>query len=81
MSQPHSETPLRAPDVFAADCPVRPVFDAITSHWAALVVALLATRIDDISEKMLSRTLRALPRDSLVSRAAAPPCRSRSPTS
>src|SRR4051794_33243558 len=87
MSQPTSEKvnegePVRSQDVFAADCPVRPIFDDITSRWATLVVTLLMTRphrfsqlairIGGISDKMLSQTLRALPRDGLASRTVPP---------
>lgn len=69
-------------DVFAADCPVRPIFGDITSRWATLVITLLtdrphrfsqlAARIGGVSEKMLSQTLRALTRDGLVSRTVTP---------
>ncbi|SFJ94504.1 DNA-binding transcriptional regulator, HxlR family [Amycolatopsis sacchari] len=73
---------MHSRDVFAADCPVRPIFDDITSRWATLVVGLLANRphrfselasaIGGISEKMLSQTLKALTRDGLVDRAVTP---------
>ena len=87
MSQPPSETvngsePASSQDVFAADCPVRPIFGDITSRWATLVLAALVTRphrfselaarIGGISEKMLSQTLRALTRDGLVNRTVTP---------
>jgi DNA-binding HxlR family transcriptional regulator len=87
MSQSPSETvnswePVSPQDVFAADCPVRPIFGDITSRWATLVLAALVTRphrfselaarIGGISEKMLSQTLRALTRDGLVSRTVTP---------
>ena len=36
--------PLRSEDLFDADCPVRPIFDDITSRWATLVLVLLMTR-------------------------------------
>ena len=87
MSQSISETvngwePAPSQDVFAADCPVRPIFGDITSRWATLVLVALTTRphrfselaarIGGISEKMLSQTLRALTRDGLVSRTVTP---------
>lgn len=72
---------MQLPDLFAEDCPVRPIFDDITSRWATLLLGLLATRphrfselasgIGGISEKMLSQTLRALTRDGLVDRIVA----------
>ncbi|WP_438452968.1 winged helix-turn-helix transcriptional regulator [Streptomyces asiaticus] len=76
------QEPVRSHDVFAADCPVRPIFGDITSRWATLVItaltarphrfAQLAARIGGISEKMLSQTLRALTRDGLVERTVTP---------
>ncbi|WP_042403398.1 winged helix-turn-helix transcriptional regulator [Streptacidiphilus carbonis] len=87
MSQSISETVdgeelVSSQDVFAADCPVRPIFGDITSRWATLVLAALMTRphrfsqlaarIGGISEKMLSQTLRALTRDGLVNRTVTP---------
>ncbi|MCS0604071.1 helix-turn-helix transcriptional regulator [Streptomyces sp. LP11] len=87
MSQPLPETVNggelgSSQDVFAADCPVRPIFGDITSRWATLVLAALMTRphrfselaarIGGVSEKMLSQTLRALTRDGLVSRTVTP---------
>ncbi|MFD8339289.1 winged helix-turn-helix transcriptional regulator [Streptomyces solisilvae] len=70
--------PVRLYDVFATDCPVRPIFGDVTSRWATLVITALmarphrfsqlAARIGGVSEKMLSQTLRALTRDGLISR-------------
>src|SRR5882757_7028019 len=55
MSQSPSETvngsePASSQDVFAADCPVRPIFGDITSRWATLVLAALVTRPHRFSE-------------------------------
>lgn len=71
-----------SPDLYAADCPVRPIYDDITSRWATLVLTTLMTRphrfsqlaarIGGISEKMLAQTLRALTRDGLVNRTVVP---------
>jgi DNA-binding HxlR family transcriptional regulator len=76
----HQPDPSR--DVFAADCPVRPILDDLTSRWATLVLAALmsrphrfsqlAARIEGISEKMLSQTLRTLTRDGAVNRTVTP---------
>jgi DNA-binding HxlR family transcriptional regulator len=70
--------PVPSLDVFASDCPVRPILDDLTSRWATLVLAALmsqphrfsqlAARIEGISEKMLSQTLRTLTRDGAVNR-------------
>jgi DNA-binding HxlR family transcriptional regulator len=69
-------------DVFASDCPVRPILDDLTSRWATLVLAALmsrphrfsqlAARIEGISEKMLSQTLRTLTRNGAVNRIVTP---------
>jgi DNA-binding HxlR family transcriptional regulator len=68
------------PDVYAAQCPSRPVLDRLTSRWGVLVlVALLegthrfrelARKIGGVSEKMLSQTLQALESDGFVVRTA-----------
>jgi DNA-binding HxlR family transcriptional regulator len=60
------------------DCEVRQILDRIADKWSLLTIALLDRRplrftelrrqIDGISQRMLSRTLRHLERDGLVSR-------------
>ncbi|WP_413103023.1 winged helix-turn-helix transcriptional regulator [Streptomyces sp. Inha503] len=83
ISEPTGDRePVRSPNGFAADCPVRPIFGDITSRWATLVFTALMTRphrfselaarIEGVSEKMLSQTLRALTRDGLLIRTATP---------
>lgn len=67
-------------DVFSADCPTRLVLDRISDKWSTLILVLLAERphrfgelrrrIDGISQKMLTQTLRSLERDGLVNREA-----------
>jgi DNA-binding HxlR family transcriptional regulator len=74
--------PVPSLDVFASDCPVRPILDDLTSRWATLVLAALmsrphrfsqlAARIEGISEKMLSQTLRTLTRNGAVNRIVTP---------
>jgi DNA-binding HxlR family transcriptional regulator len=64
--------------VYAKDCPSRQVLDRIGDTWSVLVVGSLADgpqrytelarRIDGVSPKMLTQTLRALERDGLISR-------------
>lgn len=71
---------LQRPDAFNAQCPTRQVLDRIGDKWAVLVLILLEQetlrfnelrrRIDSISQKMLSQTLKSLERDGLVSRRA-----------
>lgn len=60
------------------DCPVRGVLDRISDKWSMLLVMTLADgpkrfnqlrrEIPDISQKMLTQTLRALQRDGMVAR-------------
>ncbi|GLY72791.1 HxlR family transcriptional regulator [Actinoallomurus iriomotensis] len=69
-------------DVFHRDCPARMVLDHVTSRWGVLILTALREgdlrfselreKIEGISEKMLSQTLRMLVRDGLVSRAVEP---------
>jgi DNA-binding HxlR family transcriptional regulator len=59
-------------------CPVRDVLDRIGGKWTTLIVMILATRphrfgelrraVPDISQRMLTQTLRDLQRDGLISR-------------
>ena len=61
-----------------ADCPVRDVLDQIGDKWSTLLVMVLAERphrfgelrraVPDISQRMLTQTLRDLQRDGFVSR-------------
>jgi len=69
-------------DPLTADCPGRDIFVHITSRWALLILIALAQRplrfhllrdrVDGISEKMLSQTLKTLMRDGLVTRSVMP---------
>jgi DNA-binding HxlR family transcriptional regulator len=66
------------PDGTLEDCPVRGVLDKVGDKWSMLVVLTLSggklrfnelrRRIPDISQKMLTQTLRELQRDGLVAR-------------
>jgi DNA-binding HxlR family transcriptional regulator len=72
----------RMSEVFHADCPARAVLDHITSRWGVWVLIALGPqalrfselrdRIEGVSEKMLSQTLRTLVRDGLVWREVEP---------
>ncbi len=65
-------------DVYAANCPTRKLLDRIADKWSVLILLLLGReamrfnmlkrRIDGVSQKMLSQTLRSLERDGLLSR-------------
>jgi len=62
----------------AANCPVRDVMDHIGGKWSSLLLMALGARphrfgelkraVPDISQRMLTQTLRSLQRDGLVSR-------------
>ena len=71
---------------YAANCPSRQVLDRIGDKWTVLVVIALtdgprrytelAKRIERVSQKMLTQTLRGLERDGMLSRtvhASVPP--------
>jgi DNA-binding HxlR family transcriptional regulator len=73
-------------DPYAADCPSRQVLDRIGDKWTVLIVIALtdgprryselAARIERVSQKMLTQTLRGLERDGMVTRtiqASVPP--------
>jgi DNA-binding HxlR family transcriptional regulator len=63
-------------------CPVRGVLDRIGDKWSFLIVSMLAEKplrfgalrraVPDISQRMLTQTLRELQRDGLIDRAVFP---------
>ncbi|MFI6938616.1 winged helix-turn-helix transcriptional regulator [Streptomyces sp. NPDC050418] len=69
-------------DVFSAKCPTRQVLDHIAGKWTVLVVdALLegtmrytdlSRRIEGVSQKMLTQTLRSLEGDGFITRTVHP---------
>src|SRR6266567_5954961 len=70
------------PDIFQANCLSRQVLQLIADEWTPLVIyaleegtmrfGQLLKRIDGISKKMLTQTLRALERNGLVQRVVYP---------
>ncbi|MEV4123429.1 helix-turn-helix domain-containing protein [Nocardia sp. NPDC049707] len=64
------------------DCEVRQILDRVADKWSLLVIALLDQRslrfselkrkIDGVSQRMLTRTLRHLERDGLIERTVYP---------
>ena len=68
----------RAFDPYAEDCPSRQALDRIGDRWTVLLVGALgdgprrfselSRRVEGISQKMLTQTLRGLERDGLVTR-------------
>ncbi|MFD5826622.1 winged helix-turn-helix transcriptional regulator [Lentzea sp. NPDC060358] len=67
---------------YRADCPTRHILDRIGDRWTVLIVGALwdgnarfselRRRIEGISQKMLTQTLRGLERDGLVHRVVHP---------
>jgi len=67
-------------DVYDASCPSRTALNRIGDRWTALVIGVLAERphrfgelrrrVDGVSQKMLTQTLRSLEQDGLVTRTA-----------
>ncbi len=80
MNQKQSDQPCWDP--YDRHCPTRQLLDRIGDRWTVLVIGALAAgplrfgalahRIDGISQKMLTQTLRALERDGLVTRTLYP---------
>lgn len=72
----------RSTAIYAEHCPVRDVLDRLGDRWSTLILQHLGERpmrfselmraIDDVSKRMLSRTLRALEEDGLVTRTVYP---------
>ncbi|WP_125100624.1 winged helix-turn-helix transcriptional regulator [Leucobacter chromiireducens] len=69
-------------DPYERDCPTRQLLDRIGDRWTVLIIGALADgplrfgelarRVDGVSQKMLTQTLRALERDGLVTRTLFP---------
>jgi len=65
-------------DVLSAKCPSREILDHVTSTWGCLILVVLQEktyrfselrrRIDGVSEKMLSQTLKTLEADGFISK-------------
>lgn len=69
---------MQQPDAFLRLCPSRAVLARVGEKWTALVIVALEggplrfgqllRRLDGVSQKMLTRTLRHMERDGLVTR-------------
>jgi len=72
----------RSPAPYAAHCPVRDVLDRLGDRWSTLVLqalkeaplrfSALQRQVDDVSKRMLAKTLRTLEEDGLVTRTVFP---------
>lgn len=78
-----ADGPASGFDAFAASCPSRRLLDTIGDKWASLVIVALglggrmrysklSSRIEGVSQKMLTQTLRGLERDGLLTRTVTP---------
>jgi DNA-binding HxlR family transcriptional regulator len=77
-----STSKTRKPDISIADCGYSRVLELISDKWTALVIYALENgsvrygellrRIEGISKKMLTQTVRKLERDGLIQRFVAP---------
>lgn len=80
--EPRQVRPLPSADVFNANCPSRTVVEILSDKWAMLLLWSLAgeplrfgelrRRLDGVTQKMLTQTLRSLERNGLVSRTVYP---------
>lgn len=70
-------------DVFASECPSRQVLGRVANKWTMLVICALTEsevlrfsqlrrRVEGVTQKMLTQTLRGLERDGLASRTVYP---------
>ena len=74
--------PALAADPYSANCATRRILDRIGDRWTVLIVGVLGEgdarfselgrRIEGVSQKMLTQTLRGLERDGLVRRTVYP---------
>lgn len=81
-NNPDSELPVLAQPFAAENCPIRDVLDRIGDKWSTLLITTLRERphrfgelrraVPDISQRMLTQTLRDLQRDGLISRHVLP---------
>ncbi|MDH6523188.1 DNA-binding HxlR family transcriptional regulator [Streptomyces sp. SAI-135] len=67
--------------VFRADCPSRPILDQIADKWSMMVMAVLVEprrfneikrRLDGVTQRVLTQTLRRLERNGMVERRVLP---------
>lgn len=67
--------------VFASDCPSRPILDQIADKWSMMTMAVLEKptrfneirrRLDGVTQRVLTQTLRRLERNGMVSRRVLP---------
>lgn len=67
--------------VFRPDCPSRPILDQIADKWSMMAMAVLAEpcrfneikrRLDGVTQRVLTQTLRRLERNGMITRRVLP---------
>ncbi|GHH42586.1 winged helix-turn-helix transcriptional regulator [Lentzea cavernae] len=75
------DTTVGEPVVFSADCPSRPILDQIADKWSMMAMAVLVEptrfnelkrRLDGITQRVLTQTLRRLERNGMIVRTVLP---------
>jgi DNA-binding HxlR family transcriptional regulator len=78
------DAPLPSVDFYLHECPARTVIEVLANKWALLILGVLRRhdgplrfnefrrRLNGVTQKMLTQTLRTLERNGLVSRAVYP---------
>lgn len=70
-----------SPVAFAADCPSRPILDQIADKWSMMTMAVLERptrfnelkrRLDGVTQRVLTQTLRRLERNGMIERRVLP---------
>lgn len=76
-----SEPAAPADIAFRADCPSRPILDQISDKWSMMAMAVLERptrfneikrRLDGVTQRVLTQTLRRLERNGMVERRVLP---------
>jgi DNA-binding HxlR family transcriptional regulator len=68
-------------EIFSADCPSRPILDQIANKWSMMALGVLdeprrfneiKRRLEGVTQRVLTQTLRRLERDGLIERRVLP---------
>jgi DNA-binding HxlR family transcriptional regulator len=79
--QPFSAIVDTTTQVFSADCESRPILDQIANKWSMMVLGVLdeprrfneiKRRLEGVTQRVLTQTLRKLERDGLIQRRVLP---------
>jgi DNA-binding HxlR family transcriptional regulator len=79
--QPFSQIVDTNAETFSADCPSRPILDQIANKWSMMAMGVLdeprryneiKRRLEGVTQRVLTQTLRKLERDGLIQRRVLP---------